>query len=167
MAFLRTSRLKAYPAVYSLALLACVGLALFLMFRPMGLLQSWPFGGRFLLGRLRPGFNSPAMSSASHGHGQGNHAVDVTAAYDFTWSIFITPQDFVDVAARNQRRAIRSWTLLQPKPQIILLGKGVGYDDIAREFGCTGTLLSTSTCVIMLINLTAACAHSFALQQIC
>jgi hypothetical protein len=32
---------------------------------------------------------------------------------DFTWTIFITPQDFVDIPGRTQRRAIHSWTLLR------------------------------------------------------
>ncbi len=30
-----------------------------------------------------------------------------------SWTIFITPQDFVDAAAATQRRAIRSWLLLE------------------------------------------------------
>jgi hypothetical protein len=31
---------------------------------------------------------------------------------DFSWTIFITPQDFVDIPGVTQRRAIHSWTLL-------------------------------------------------------
>jgi hypothetical protein len=41
------------------------------------------------------------------------HMQDMLLDQDFTWTIYVPPQDFVDIAARNQRRAIRSWTLLK------------------------------------------------------
>ncbi len=91
------------------------------------------------------------------------HMQDMLLDQDFTWTIYVPPQDFVDIAARNQRRAIRSWTLLkvdyfvffkkklgmrkdiffvfwggwQPRPRIVLLGRGEGFEEVAKEFGCT------------------------------
>lgn len=56
-------------------------------------------------------------------------------AASFTWSIFITPIGFVGDHARIQRRAIQSWVRLHPKPRIVLVGKGEGYREVAKEFG--------------------------------
>eukprot|EP00055_Hartaetosiga_balthica_P011981 m.56418 g.56418 ORF g.56418 m.56418 type:complete len:724 (-) comp7798_c0_seq3:3104-5275(-) len=55
--------------------------------------------------------------------------------YDFTWSIFITPQGFTGIPRQLQTRAIESWLRLEPKPKIILVGQGEGYDEVAKEYG--------------------------------
>lgn len=51
------------------------------------------------------------------------------------WCIFVTPEGFVDQAAARQRRAIVSWLRLVPRPRVVLVGAGVGYDAIASEYG--------------------------------
>ena len=56
--------------------------------------------------------------------------------HNFTWTIYATPRDFVGQAARDQRRAIQSWTLLRPRPRIVFAGRGIGYVDVAQQFGC-------------------------------
>eukprot|EP00043_Microstomoeca_roanoka_P014979 m.149237 g.149237 ORF g.149237 m.149237 type:complete len:754 (-) comp16155_c1_seq1:177-2438(-) len=55
--------------------------------------------------------------------------------YDFTWTILITPQGFTGIPARLQRRAIESWVRLHPRPRIVLVGQGEGYEEVAKEFG--------------------------------
>eukprot|EP00045_Choanoeca_perplexa_P012107 m.130774 g.130774 ORF g.130774 m.130774 type:complete len:716 (+) comp15888_c0_seq4:182-2329(+) len=57
--------------------------------------------------------------------------------YDFRWTIFITPQDFEGLPDKIQRRAIQSWQRLHPKPEIVLVGQGKGYDRVAQELGVT------------------------------
>lgn len=54
---------------------------------------------------------------------------------NFEWTFFITPQDFIDEADFRQRRAIKSWQLLTPKPTVVLLGSGIGYDQVAKDLG--------------------------------
>eukprot|EP00052_Salpingoeca_macrocollata_P017587 m.143482 g.143482 ORF g.143482 m.143482 type:complete len:775 (-) comp20434_c0_seq2:60-2384(-) len=56
-------------------------------------------------------------------------------SYDFEWRIFITPAPFTDNNGRLQRRAIQSWQRLNPRPSIVLVGTGEGYDEVAAEFG--------------------------------
>ncbi|EDQ92757.1 uncharacterized protein MONBRDRAFT_4746 [Monosiga brevicollis MX1] len=41
-----------------------------------------------------------------------------------------------DLLRPAQRRAIESWVKLEPKPEIVLVGYGAGYEDVAAEFGC-------------------------------
>ena len=53
----------------------------------------------------------------------------------FEWTIFITPQGFVGAAAHQQRRAILSWLRLKPRPRIVLVGRGEGYETVAAELG--------------------------------
>src|SRR5215470_320731 len=50
-------------------------------------------------------------------------------------TIFATPKPFRDHIAVIQRNAIRSWTLLRPACEIILMGNDEGTADIAAEFG--------------------------------
>ena len=86
--------------------------------------------------------------------GGGPGAVPHTGTPFRNWTVFITPRDFTGDAGRAQRRAIRSWTLLRPRPRIVLMvrpltrcapaaaptpmqGSGVGYGEICREFQCT------------------------------
>lgn len=54
---------------------------------------------------------------------------------NFEWTIFITPQGFVGPADQQQRRAIKSWLRLTPKPRVVLAGQGEGYDVVAKELG--------------------------------
>jgi hypothetical protein len=49
-------------------------------------------------------------------------------------TIFTTPKPFKNLNAIIQRNAIRSWTLLEPKPEIILFGNDEGVEEIAEEF---------------------------------
>jgi hypothetical protein len=50
-------------------------------------------------------------------------------------TIFATPKPFRGHAAVIQRNAIRSWTLLRPACEIILMGNDEGTADIAAELG--------------------------------
>ncbi|EGD73448.1 hypothetical protein PTSG_05152 [Salpingoeca rosetta] len=54
--------------------------------------------------------------------------------YDFTWSIFITPQGFSGLPNRLQRRAIESWIRLKPRPKVVLVGQGEGYEEVAKDY---------------------------------
>jgi hypothetical protein len=50
-------------------------------------------------------------------------------------TIFSCPKPFTNSHINIiQRNAIRSWTLLKPKPEIILLGNDEGVSEICREF---------------------------------
>ena len=51
-------------------------------------------------------------------------------------TIFAMPKPFRGHNGVIQRNAIRSWTLMQPRPDIVLLGDEEGTGAIAREFGC-------------------------------
>ena len=50
-------------------------------------------------------------------------------------TIFATPKPFRGHIAVIQRNAIRSWTLLRPACEIILMGNDEGTAEIAAEFG--------------------------------
>jgi hypothetical protein len=50
-------------------------------------------------------------------------------------TIFATPKPFRGHSAVIQRNAIRSWTLLRPACEVILMGDEEGTADIAAEFG--------------------------------
>ncbi len=50
-------------------------------------------------------------------------------------SIFSCPKPFRDSSNIIQRNAIKSWTLLQPRPEIILVGKENGTVEVCKEFG--------------------------------
>jgi len=50
-------------------------------------------------------------------------------------TIFSMPKAFRGLIGVIQRNAIRSWTLLSPKPEIILLGTDEGTQEIAGELG--------------------------------
>jgi hypothetical protein len=50
-------------------------------------------------------------------------------------TIFTIPKPFKGHIGVIQRNAIKSWTMLEPKPEIILLGNDEGVADAAREFG--------------------------------
>lgn len=51
-------------------------------------------------------------------------------------TLFALPKAFRGHTALIQRNAIRSWTLLQPRPEILLLGDEEGTAELARELGC-------------------------------
>jgi len=48
-------------------------------------------------------------------------------------TLFFTAKPFRDEAGQRQRNAIRSWTMLRPRPQILLFGEGEGYEDVTRQ----------------------------------
>ena len=50
-------------------------------------------------------------------------------------TIFTTPKPFKDHAGIIQRNAIKSWTLLKPRPEIILIGDEEGTAEACQEFG--------------------------------
>lgn len=50
-------------------------------------------------------------------------------------TIFSVPKAFRGQFHRIQRDAIRSWTLLRPKPEILLIGDDEGTGDVCRQFG--------------------------------
>ena len=49
--------------------------------------------------------------------------------------LFAVPRPFENHYAVIQRNALRSWCLLTPRPEIILLGSDYGTEEIAFEFG--------------------------------
>lgn len=51
------------------------------------------------------------------------------------FTIFALPKPFTDEFALIQENAIKSWTLLNPKPEIILFGDDEGVAEIADKFG--------------------------------
>lgn len=53
----------------------------------------------------------------------------------FMLTLFSIPKSFEDHVGVIQRNAIRSWTLLNPAPEIILLGDEKGTAEIAKELG--------------------------------
>ena len=52
-------------------------------------------------------------------------------------TLFSCPKPFHGHTDVIQRNAIKSWTLLQPRPEIILLGDDAGVAEICQEFGLT------------------------------
>jgi hypothetical protein len=50
-------------------------------------------------------------------------------------TIFSIPKAFKGHIGVIQRNAIKSWTLLQPRPEVILFGKDEGTAEVARELG--------------------------------
>ena len=48
-------------------------------------------------------------------------------------TIFTTPKPFVGQAATQQRNAIVSWTLLRPRPEIVVFGDEEGAERICKE----------------------------------
>jgi hypothetical protein len=49
-------------------------------------------------------------------------------------TLFTTPKPFRGHIATIQRNAVQSWTLLRPRPEIIIFGDEAGTAEIAREF---------------------------------
>jgi len=50
-------------------------------------------------------------------------------------TFFACPKPFRGHSGIIQRNAVKSWTLLEPKPEIILLGKGEGTAEVSRDLG--------------------------------
>ena len=50
-------------------------------------------------------------------------------------TLFAIPKPFLGHSETIQRNAIRSWTLLQPRPEIIVFGDDDGTKETAKEFG--------------------------------
>lgn len=51
-------------------------------------------------------------------------------------TIFTSPKAFRGIFDVIQRNAIQSWTVLQPRPEIILVGDDFGVAEAARKYGC-------------------------------
>ena len=51
-------------------------------------------------------------------------------------TLFTTCRDFAGIHGEVQRNAIKSWTLLKPRPEILLIGDENGAAETAKEFGC-------------------------------
>lgn len=52
-------------------------------------------------------------------------------------TLFTTPKPFSGHSGIIQRNAIRSWTLLSPRPEILIVEEVEGAGEVARELGCT------------------------------
>jgi hypothetical protein len=52
-------------------------------------------------------------------------------------TLFTTPKPFRGHIATIQRNAIRSWTLLRPRLQIVVFGQEEGTSEVVRDFGLT------------------------------
>ncbi len=50
-------------------------------------------------------------------------------------TFFTTAKPFTGPAARSQSNAIRSWKALHPDVEVLLFGKGAGYEEAAARFG--------------------------------
>jgi hypothetical protein len=50
-------------------------------------------------------------------------------------TIYTTPKPFLDHTAKIQQNALKSWTYLIPRPEIILYGDSKGSSEISRELG--------------------------------
>src|SRR5438105_4945540 len=50
-------------------------------------------------------------------------------------TIFCTAKEFQGHFKIIQENAMRSWTLLRPRPEIILFGDGAGYKETAEQLG--------------------------------
>lgn len=66
---------------------------------------------------------------------QGSKNLDVNSERVEPITIFTIPKSFKGHIDVIQRNAIKSWTLLQPRPEIILFGEDEGTSEIAKEFG--------------------------------
>ncbi len=55
-------------------------------------------------------------------------------------TLFTTAKPFAGHSAIIQRNALRSWTLLEPRPEILLLGDEEGYEQAAKEVGAVRVL---------------------------
>ncbi len=69
------------------------------------------------------------------GHDALDGRVLISLSEDAMLTIFATPKAFRGHVAVIQRNAIRSWTLLRPACEIILMGNDEGTAEIAAEFG--------------------------------
>ena len=54
-------------------------------------------------------------------------------------TLFTVPRPFKKDIDIIQHNAIKSWSLLSPKPEIILIGDDYGVGDVARELGAKHT----------------------------
>jgi len=52
------------------------------------------------------------------------------------WTLFSVPHPFVGAHERKQRRALESWARLEPRPEIVLMGKDPTVAEAAREYNC-------------------------------
>src|SRR5437868_6839668 len=75
-----------------------------------------------LLGKLTEHMSKPTLESSSSSTGPGVPAL----------TVFATMKHFRGRAAVHQRNAIRSWTLLRPRPEVILFGDEDGVVQICE-----------------------------------
>jgi Nucleotide-diphospho-sugar transferase len=82
----------------------------------------------------------------NHGSGIGTSALQDAVLYNRDWGvggtaqtrlsveIFAAPKPFTGEDGTNQIRAIESWTNLDPRPTVTLLGRGEGYAGVVKQF---------------------------------
>ncbi len=52
-----------------------------------------------------------------------------------TLTIYTCPKSFTGIVGFNQRLAIASWLMIEPRPEIILMCNDSGVDRVARDLG--------------------------------
>src|SRR5438094_10420099 len=62
------------------------------------------------------------------------HSTFPTAGRKPALSIFSTAKPFQGRAAVHQRNAVASWTMLRPRPEVIVFGDETGVADICAQF---------------------------------
>ena len=87
--------------------------------------------GRCFIDVKAPPGSVGTVSNQSPGHGKN---VSVSSV-DRGITIFTMPKAFRGHFDVIQRNAVRSWMLLEPTPEIILLGDDPGVAEVSREFG--------------------------------
>ena len=76
---------------------------------------------------------SPASASSSASH--SSSAGETRGSGSAPLTIFAIPKAFRGHIAVIQRNAIASWTRMNPRPDVILLGTDEGTAEVARELG--------------------------------
>ena len=91
--------------------------------------------GASALPRHRKEPRTPPMSNA--GKRSPNSTADTEAEHrgEVELSLFTTAKPFLGHPGIIQRNALASWSLLRPRPEILLLGDEEGYGEAARESG--------------------------------
>lgn len=81
-------------------------------------------------------------------------------------TIFTTPKPFEGHTATIQRNAIKSWTLLEPKPEVIIFGDEPGAEEAASDLGATfGGEVARNECGTPLVNDIFARAQAMASHE--
>jgi hypothetical protein len=88
-----------------------------------------------MLTRVRPGGQTPVKISLRPEGPSYYYLVWNLGMRSVMLAVFSIPKAFTGHVGVIQRNAIRSWTRLEPRPEIILLGKDEGTAEIARDLG--------------------------------